>query len=119
MYAGRMTNATRQLFPELPWFDVADPASPDLDELAKRFGLHPLEIEDCRNRPQRAKLEEYENHVFIVLKHLMQAVENTKVYYLDVFFVSDFLITAKSPRVQVLGKNCPPTQPKALWWRRH
>src|SRR6185369_6814507 len=73
MYPEPMTNFSRQPIPDLPWFDVDDPASPALDELAKRFGLHPLEIEDCRNRPQRAKLEEYPSHVFIVLKHLLHS----------------------------------------------
>ena len=114
MYAGRMTNATRQLFPELPWFDVADPASPDLDELAKRFGLHPLEIEDCRNRPQRAKLEEYENHVFIVLKHLMQAGKNPKFDDLDVFLGPDFLITVHAAECEVLSKVCQRAQQNAV-----
>src|SRR5258708_34911635 len=107
MYAERMTNATRQLFPELPWFDVANPASPDLDELAKRFGLHPLEIEDCRNRPQRAKLEEYENHVFIVLKHLMQAGEKPKLVYLDEFFSPDVSNTSHDPSCELPGQVWP------------
>ena len=35
----------------LQWFDIADPASPELDELARRFKLHELQIEDCRHRP--------------------------------------------------------------------
>ena len=54
----------------LPWFDVPNPNSPQLDELARRFGLHELQIEDCRHRPQRAKTEEHPNYVFSVLKRL-------------------------------------------------
>jgi magnesium transporter len=104
MYAQRMTKATRQLFPELPWFDVDDPASPDLDELAKRLGLHPLEIEDCRHRPQRAKLEDYQSHIFVVLKYLTQGGESPKFDDLDVFLGPDFLITVHREECGLLAK---------------
>jgi magnesium transporter len=114
MYPEPMTNSARQPFPELPWFDVDDPASPALDELAKRFGLHPLEIEDCRNRPQRAKLEEYENHVFIVLKHLVHAGKTPKFDDLDVFLGPDFLITVHRPKCDVLEKVHERAQKNAL-----
>jgi magnesium transporter len=109
-----MTNSARQPFPELLWFDVDDPASPALDELAKRFALHPLEIEDCRNRPQRAKLEEYESHVFIVLKHLMHSGKTPKFDDLDVFLGPDFLITVHGPKCDVLGKVRERTQKNSL-----
>src|SRR5205823_15049809 len=52
-------NTAQQLLPDVAWFDVPDPNSPDLDELARRFHLHELQIEDCRHRPQRAKVDEY------------------------------------------------------------
>ena len=39
----------------MPWHHIENPQDPQLDELAKRYGLHPLHIEDCRNRNQRAK----------------------------------------------------------------
>src|SRR4029079_7038249 len=54
----------------LKWFDVADPASPELDELAQQFELHELQIEDCRHRPQRPKTEEHDHYIFTVLKHI-------------------------------------------------
>jgi magnesium transporter len=76
----------------LAWFDVPDPASPELDELAKRFNLHELEIEDCRHRPQRPKVQEHESYQFCVLKHLHhdQALSFDD---LDVFIGRDFMVT--------------------------
>lgn len=87
----------------LPWFDIADPNSPALDEIAQRFHLHELQIEDCRHRPQRAKMEERGPYIFTVLKHLHA---NTAVEFddLDVFFSSDFLITVHDQDCPVMSK---------------
>jgi magnesium transporter len=80
------------VLPKLAWFDVRDPASPELDELARRFGLHELQIEDCRHRPQRAKVEEHDAYIFIVLKHL-HSNGDLEFDDLDVFFGPDYMIT--------------------------
>jgi len=76
----------------LQWFDVADPASPELDELARRFGLHELQIEDCRHRPQRPKTEEHDHYIFTVLKH-MHDPNDLEFDDIDVFIGPDFLIS--------------------------
>jgi magnesium transporter len=80
---------------QLAWFDVADPASPELDELARRFGLHELQIEDCRHRPQRPKTEEHDHYVFTVLKHIHDGSE-LEFDDLDLFLGRDFLISVRS-----------------------
>jgi len=81
-----------QYLPAVQWYDVSDPNSPALDQLATRFRLHELQIEDCRHRPQRAKTEEHDRYVFSVLKHLHN---NGDMVFddLDIFLGSDYLIT--------------------------
>ena len=79
----------------LAWFDVADPASPELDELARRFGLHELQIEDCRHRPQRPKTEEHDRYIFTVLKHMHDPAE-IEFDDIDLFLGPDFLISVRS-----------------------
>lgn len=76
----------------LQWFDIDDPASPELDELARRFGLHELQIEDCRHRPQRPKTEEHDHYIFTVLKH-MHDPSDLEFDDIDVFIGPDFLIS--------------------------
>jgi magnesium transporter len=76
----------------LQWFDIDDPASPELDELASRFGLHELQIEDCRHRPQRPKTEEHDHYIFTVLKH-MHDPSDLEFDDIDVFIGPDFLIS--------------------------
>lgn len=83
----------RQPVAGLSWFDVDDPASPALDELAKRFSLHELQIEDCRNRPQRAKTDDYGGYIFSILKYIAGKDEELQWGDLDIFLGRDFLIT--------------------------
>jgi Mg2+ and Co2+ transporter CorA len=53
------------------WFHLSDPSSAALDELAAHFGIHPLQVEDCRHRRQTARLEEHERYTFVVIKVLV------------------------------------------------
>ena len=83
------------------WFDVADPASPDLDDLAQRFGLHELQIEDCRHRPQRPKTEEHDHYLFTVLKHIHDAAD-LEFDDIDLFLGRDFLISVRNADAVVI-----------------
>lgn len=91
------------------WHDIRDPQDQKLDELAKQYNLHPLHIEDCRNRNQSAKVEPQDGYLFVVLKPL----ELNKSYELsasdlDFFIGADFLITVQetecTPVAQILDR---------------
>ena len=77
------------------WFHVEDVKGPALDQLAVAFSLHDLAIEDCRNKRQRAKVEEYDAHLFIVLNTLhFEKMENECWFgEFDMFVGKDLLIT--------------------------
>src|SRR6476469_8373960 len=96
-------NTARQLLPGVPWFDISDPASPDLDELAHRFHLHELQIEDARHPPQRAKVDEYGSYLFAVLKHLHPG-DKPLFDDFDVFLGSNFLVTVHQGDAPLLSK---------------
>jgi len=85
----------------LAWFDIADPASPELDELARRFNLHELQIEDCRHRPQRPKTEEHDHYIFTVLKHIHDHAE-LEFDDVDLFLGPDFLISVRSADAAIM-----------------
>ncbi len=58
--------------PEVAWYHLADPSSSALDEVAAHFGIHPLQVEDCRHRRQTARVEEHDLYTFVVIKVLME-----------------------------------------------
>lgn len=52
----------------IKWFDFCGEVDADiLTELGKSQGLHALALEDVLHRGQRAKLDDYEQHLFLVL----------------------------------------------------
>ena len=89
---------------------MSDPDSPDLDELARRFHLHELQIEDCRHRPQRAKVDEYGTYLFAVLKHLVRKEQGPTFDDFDIFLGPDFLITVHQGDCAFLAKLCARVQ---------
>jgi magnesium transporter len=97
-------SAVLQPLPGVQWFDLDDPSSPALDDLARRFKLHELQIEDCRHRPQPAKTDEYGHYIFTVLKHLQRKGESFVFDDLDIFLGPDFLITVHQGSCQTVDK---------------
>ena len=86
----------------MTWHDIRDPQDPRLDELAAQYGLHPLHVEDCRNRNQSAKVEAQNSYLFIVLKPLTLTDEyDLAAGDLDFFIGPDYLITVQE-------SECPP-----------
>lgn len=81
--------------PHLRWYHLEDPDSPLLERLAQEFGFHELEIEDCRHQRHNAKIEEYDNHIFVIANTLHFVPETVGVWFGEVaFFVGqDFLVT--------------------------
>ena len=49
------------------WLDIADPKSEELQLAAKELDLHPLAVEDAQHQHQRPKIDEYDDHYFIVV----------------------------------------------------
>ncbi len=49
------------------WLDLEQPEAADLDVLRDLFDFHPLALEDSWKFGQRPKLEEYDDHVFLVV----------------------------------------------------
>lgn len=82
----------------MEWHHVIDPMSPELDKLAARYNLHPLHIEDCRQRLENAKIEDGEGYIFTVVKCIELIDDsNFDAHDIDLFLGKDFLITIIEP----------------------
>jgi len=85
---------------------LRDANDPELDALAERYHLHPLHIEDCRHRNQRAKVEEGADYIFVVLKPVhVNAAGELEVTDFDVFLGRDYLITVEEGECPSLRTN--------------
>jgi magnesium transporter len=82
----------------MEWHNIIDASSPELDSLAERYHLHPLHIEDCRQRLESAKIEEGESYLFTVIKCVeLSADDEVDAHDIDLFLGKDFLITVIEP----------------------
>ncbi|MEJ7772685.1 MAG: magnesium/cobalt transporter CorA [Geodermatophilaceae bacterium] len=50
------------------WLGLHEPSADDFTDIAKKYGLHALAVEDAVNAHQRPKLERYDDMLFMVLK---------------------------------------------------
>lgn len=75
------------------WFDVTGPHD-GLSELAKRFSLHPLAVEDCYSTVLHVpKIDDFGRYLFIVIQAVMPGSMDRPFEELDVFLGPDFIIT--------------------------
>jgi magnesium transporter len=86
------------------WLGLRDPDEAELADLAERFGLHPLAVEDAVHAEhQRPKLDRYEDTLFAVLKTVRYVhpetpaadVEVVETGEISVFVGRDFVITVR------------------------
>jgi magnesium transporter len=89
------------------WVDLTSAAPDVLELLRERFRLHPLAIEDCAHLDQRPKLEEFEEHLFLVtqgLSHVGPRVKKLEVYELHAFLGERVLVTVHEGPIPTLDK---------------
>ncbi|MFZ4635405.1 MAG: magnesium/cobalt transporter CorA [Saprospiraceae bacterium] len=80
----------------ITWIDVRSlHDAPLIERLGLAYHVHPLALEDVLDTQQRAKMEEYDNHMFFILHHLKLnselmelKTEQIAVYTGDTFVLS-------------------------------
>src|SRR6185369_13091597 len=76
------------------WINVEGSVSWEaLTKFGEIFKLHPLALEDVKNRQQRAKVEEFSDHHFVVT-HMVGLNDNKlQTEQLSIFVGKDFVLT--------------------------
>jgi magnesium transporter len=81
----------------LTWVNVVAPDVETAQELALRFGWHPLDVEDIVSKRQRPKVDDYEDegYLFAVLHFPVydQQVQRLNAAELDLFIGHDYVVT--------------------------
>lgn len=89
----------------LRWVDVSKPRPEELELLRRRFDFHPLAIEDCATFGQRPKLEQYRDHVFVVIHRVSCGSErpfSVSGQELHAFLGPDYLVTVHEEQLPEL-----------------
>src|ERR671933_750473 len=86
----------------LRWINIERPGPLDRAWLEEHFEFHPLAYEDVASRNQRPKVDEFADHLFIVLHFPVfdSAVGRLNAGELDIFVGQDFVITLPNAPLQ-------------------
>ena len=100
-------NADLVTYGKLTWTYIEKPGDQDVEYLAQHFDFHPLNLDDVVSRVQRPKIDEYDDHLFIVLHFPVFDKENrvTTPSEVDIFIGENYLVTVhKSGDLKPLAK---------------
>jgi len=88
------------------WIGLYRPDAEELQAVAAEFGLHELAVEDALRGHQRPKLEQYEDHLFVVLRpaRYLDAEEEVEFGEVHVFVGRDFVVTVRHAEEPDLGR---------------
>lgn len=92
------------------WVDMVGPSAEDMRIMRDVFHFHPLAIEDTANQRQRPKVEEYGDHLFIILNPVDEFSVDLTFRELDVFVTRTMIVTVHStehePIVERVMNRC-------------
>lgn len=84
------------------WIDLVDPPEPLLASISGTLGLHPLIVEDIAERNQRAKFEEIDDDVHIVL-FALEFPGEVAAHEIDIVATTRTLLTVHPRAVNLHG----------------
>ncbi|MFH0847002.1 MAG: magnesium transporter CorA family protein [Chloroflexota bacterium] len=94
--AGEKTLALKGLEESgVTWIHIEKPTTADSQYLARRFPFHPLSLEDILSHQIRPKIDEFSDHLFVVLRFPFYDEEHKLVVSaeLDIFIGKGYLVT--------------------------
>jgi magnesium transporter len=78
------------------WVALRDPTESELAAMQEEFDLHPLAVEDASHGHQRPKIEEYGDHLFVVMNTVeLAAADEIKVGEVGVFVGKNFVLSVR------------------------
>jgi len=80
---------------KLTWVYIEKPSAAEVEFLKQHFKFHPLNLDDIISRIQRPKIDEYDDHLFIVLHFPVFDKQNqiTRPSEVDVFIGESYVVT--------------------------
>lgn len=80
------------------WLHILYPSDEDYNLLINEYQFHPLDIEDCKTRSQRSKIDIYDDYYFLILHfpYFDKVNRFIKIKEVKIFWGKNFIITIGS-----------------------
>lgn len=92
--------------PTITWINIDGLHEVDvIEKIGKNFDFHPLLLEDILNTEQRPKIEDFESHIYLVLKMLYYEDRTKKINseQISIIFGRNFVISFQEKEVDVFN----------------
>jgi magnesium transporter len=98
-------------YKNIKWIDLVRPNKETMDNLARKFKFHQLDIEDCLTENQRPKIDEYDAYLFIILHFPILSPKTGRITTeeVDIFLGHNFIITIHDdtlPPIEKIREKC-------------
>jgi magnesium transporter len=82
-------------FNNFSWMHILNPSDENFEYLIDNYDFHPLDIEDCRSKVQRPKIDIYDDYYFLILHFpcFDKANKFLDIKEVKVFWGKEFIIT--------------------------
>ena len=78
----------------LVWVDLENPSEFESEILIELFNFHPLAIEDCLSEMSESKIDDYEDHLFLIVHAINPKVrEELGTIEVDIFVSKNYVVT--------------------------
>ncbi|MFC2013646.1 magnesium/cobalt transporter CorA [Chloroflexota bacterium] len=102
----RQLHVESLIWSELTWVNIEQPTEQETEYLAQHYDFHPLNLDDVLSRIQRPKIDEYKDHLFIVLHFPVFNIEArvTTPCQVSMFIGENYLVTLHKGELKPLVK---------------
>lgn len=96
----------RLSFEGLTWLDLENPKKEDMNGLTQEYALHPLNIEDSLSKRQLSKVEDHNDHIFVLFHYPMPGKNSQKISSTQISFFlgANFLISIHDTELQSITR---------------
>jgi len=87
----------KEIHSKISWLDVVNPTDEELNELQKRFNLHPIIVSEIKEPSTRTKIEIYDGLMFIVyyLSNYNEKKQTSEAIEIDFLLTKDALVSIR------------------------
>lgn len=89
------------------WADIHKPDENDLKTLSDVFNFHQLAIDDCSHYTDMPKIDEFDDHIFVIIHSVLydKEVAEVKKLELDSFVSKNYIVTIHEEDLKTINVN--------------
>src|SRR2546426_1118122 len=84
------------------WVDLQGPSVDEVNQIAAKYNIHPLAVEEILEGGERPRIQDFENHTLIVLQPLTALGDEPEFGSLEVILSKSWLLTFHKRRARIL-----------------